>query len=114
STIFELLINKDVWNQMSEGQQAAMDQVCKASMTDSFAEGEAKQFAVMKENVEKNNVKIMKWNDTMLDAFEAAWTEVAQEEASNDAFFKKVWDDLSEFREGYKLWGSNGYLPRQQ
>ncbi len=114
STIFELLINKDTWNQMSESQQAVMDQVCKASMTDSFAEGEAKQFAVMKENVEKNNVKIMKWNDTMLAAFQSAWTDVAKEEAANDAFFKKVWDDLNGFREDYKLWGQNGYLPRQK
>ena len=49
----------------------------------------------------------------MLDAFRAAWTDVAQEEAANDVFFKKVWDDLNGFREDYKLWGQNGYLPRQ-
>jgi len=55
----------------------------------------------------------MKWNDTMLDAFQSAWTDVVQEEAANDAFFKKVWDDLSTFRENYKVWGQNGYLPRQ-
>jgi len=113
STIFELLINKDVWNKMSKGQQAAMDQVCKASMADSFAEGEAKQFSAMKENVEKRGVKIMQWNDTMLDAFQGAWDEVVTEQSAADSMFKKIWDDMSAFREDYKLWGQNAFLPRK-
>ena len=39
-------------------------------------------------------------------------TEVAKEQAANDAFFKKVWDDLSEFRANYDLWEANAFLPR--
>ena len=113
STIFELLINKGTWNDMSASQQAALNQVCKASMADSFAEGEAKQFAVMKENVEKRGVHIMQWNDTMLDAFRGAWTEVVAEQTANDPMFKKIWDDMSQFREEYKLWGQNAFLPRK-
>lgn len=113
STIFELLINKDVWNKMSASQQAAMSQVCKASMTDSFAEGEAKQFSAMKENVEKRGVKIMQWNDTMLNAFQGAWDEVVAEQSAADPMFKKIWDDMSAFREDYKLWGQNAFLPRK-
>lgn len=113
STIFELLINKDVWNKMSASQQAALNQVCKASMTDSFAEGEAKQFSAMKENVEKRGVKIMQWNDTMLNAFQGAWDEVVAEQSAADPMFKKIWDDMSAFREDYKLWGQNAFLPRK-
>jgi len=113
STIFELMINKDTWGKMSKSQQAAVSQVCKASMTDSFAEGEAKQFAVMKENVEKRGVKIMQWNDTMLDAFENAWGEVVAEQTAADPMFKKIWEDMSAFREDYKLWGQNAFLPRK-
>lgn len=113
ATFFELMINKDTWGKMSKSQQAAVSQVCKASMTDSFAEGEAKQFAAMKENVEKRGVKLMQWNDTMLDAFESAWNEVAEEQSAADPMFKKVWMDLSAFREDYKLWGQNAFLPRK-
>ena len=36
----------------------------------------------------------------------------ATEEAAKDAFFKKVWDDLSTFREEYKVWQTYGFLPR--
>ena len=33
ATVFELLVNKDTWNGMSEGQQAIVENTCKASMT---------------------------------------------------------------------------------
>ncbi len=111
ATMFELLINSKVWKDMSDQQQAIVENVCKASMADSLAEGEAVQHDAMIENVEKNGVKIMRWKQADLDTFKNAWEEVIVEE-SKDATFKKVWDDLSKFRDGYKLWKSNAFLPR--
>jgi TRAP-type mannitol/chloroaromatic compound transport system substrate-binding protein len=112
ATLAELLINKDEWNGMSENQQAQINQVCKASVTDSLAQGEAEQFKVMKENVEKRGVVIKQWSPEMLRAFKTAWDEVVMEETARDPFFAKVWTDLSEFRQGYSLWGDNAFLPR--
>ena len=37
---------------------------------------------------------------------------MAAELAAEDAFFKEVWDDLQEFRAGYKVWNEAIYLPR--
>jgi len=99
ATVFELLINGDTWKKMDGTQQATVENACKASMAQSYAEGEAIQFSQMKENVEKNGVKIMRWNDDML-------------EESKDAGFKKVHDDLNTFRNGYALWKQNAFLPR--
>ena len=48
----------------------------------------------------------------MLEAFESAWGEVASELAAEDDYFAEVWADLQEFREGYKVWNDNIYLPR--
>ena len=112
ATMFELLINKKVWNAMSESQQAAVEAVCKASMAHSFAEGEAIQFQAMKTNVEKNSVKMMRWSDDMLDLFRKTWHQVADEQAAADPFFAKVWADLETFRAGYKIWKENAFLPR--
>jgi len=111
ATIFELLINKDTWGKMSEGQQATIQNLCKASMTNSIAEGEAMQFPEMAK-AKENGVEIRYWNDTMLKAFRSAWDEVVTEKTAADPFFKKVWDDMSEFRKGYDLWESNAFLPR--
>ncbi|MDV7339353.1 TRAP transporter substrate-binding protein [Terasakiella sp. A23] len=112
ATVFELLINGDAWKKMDKGQQAIVENACKASMAQSLAEGEAIQFDQMKENVEKHGVKIMTWNDTMLAAFKGAWDEVAAEE-SQDPGFKKVYDDLTTFRTGYQIWKENAFLPRK-
>ncbi len=112
ATMFELLVNKDVWKSMSQQQQAVVEVACKASMADSFAEGEAGQFAAMKENVEKHGVKIKFWSDEMLALFADTWKQVVEEEVKKDAFFAKVWNDLSTFRAGYAVWKKHGFLPR--
>ena len=33
---------------------------------------------------------------------------------ANDAFFKKVYEDLTNFRNGYDLWEAYAFLPRAQ
>ncbi|WP_136680120.1 TRAP transporter substrate-binding protein [Neptunomonas sp. XY-337] len=113
ATIFELLVNKDTWGKMSKGQQAIVENTCKASMTNAIAEGEAMQFPVM-QKAKESGVEIRYWNDEMLNTFRSAWDEVAAEKSAADPFFKKVWDDLSEFRKGYDLWESNAFLPRSR
>jgi TRAP-type mannitol/chloroaromatic compound transport system substrate-binding protein len=112
ATVFELMINKDVWNGASEQHQQILTQACKASMADSFAEGEASQFEALKRNVEENGVEIRKWSPEMLEVFRTTWDEVAAEEAANDPFFAEVWEDLSMFRSQYDLWEANAFLPR--
>ncbi len=113
ATVFELMINKDVWNEASEQHQAIIENACKASMADSFAEGEAIQHDVLIDNVENNGVEIKQWSDEMLATFEATWDAVAEEEAANNAFFAKVLADMNDFRDGYTLWKENAFLPRK-
>ena len=113
ATVFELMINKDVWNEASDQHKAIIENACKASMADSFAEGEAVQHEALIENVEKNGVTIKQWDADMLALFKKTWEEVAAEEAANDAFFKTVFDNMNSFREGYQIWKTNAFLPRQ-
>ena len=112
ATMFELLVNKDVWDGLDERAQAQIEVACLANITTNYAEGEATNYAAMVENTEKNGVTIKQWPQEMLDTFESTWNEVAAELAAEDEMFKKVWDDLQEFRAGYKVWSNNIYLPR--
>jgi len=111
--VFELMINKDVWNEASEQHQAIITNACKASMADSFAEGEAIQHAALIDNIENNGVTMKQWSDEMLDTFRTTWNEVAEEEAANDEFFAKVLADMNDFRDGYAVWKTNAFLPRK-
>ncbi|MDH3282112.1 MAG: TRAP transporter substrate-binding protein [Gammaproteobacteria bacterium] len=114
ATVFELLINKDTWNAMSDHQKMVIEMVTMAATANSLAEGEAIQFDVLKENVEQNGVTLKYWSDDMLAMYRKTWEEVAAEQAAGDAFFKKAWDDLQGFREGYQLWQSYAFLPRKR
>lgn len=113
ATVFELLINKDAWNGATDQHRAIIETACKASMADSFAEGEAIQHAALIDNVENNGVQIKQWSPEMLDTFRQTWNAVAEEEAANDAFFAKVLADMNDFRAGYDVWKRNAFLPRQ-
>ncbi|MDA5557766.1 TRAP transporter substrate-binding protein [Shimia sp. MMG029] len=112
ATVFELLINKDVWNEASEQHQYILTEACKASMADSFAEGEAMQFDALQNNIEENGVQIRKWSPEMLTVFKDTWEEVAAEESANDPFFKEVYENMTTFRNQYDLWEQNAFLPR--
>ena len=111
ATTFELLINKDVWNGMTDQQRMILEVISKASVADSFAHGEALEGPEIKKNVSEYGVTNHYWSEEMLAAYKNAWLEVVEEEKA-DPFFAKVWEDFSAFDEDYKYWSSIGYLPR--
>lgn len=113
STLFELLVNRDVWEGLGETAQKQIKIACMATITDNLAEGEATNYAAMVENQEKHGVIIKQWPPEILDTMRKTWDEVAAQMASEDEFFAKVWNDLSEYRKGYKVWSNNIYLPRK-
>ena len=112
STLFELLVNKDVWEGLDEKAQKQIEVACLATITTNLAEGEATNYAAMVDNVENNGVTIKRWSPEILDTFQSAWVEVVAELSADDPFFQEVWADLEEYRAGYKTW-STIYLPRQ-
>ena len=113
STLFELLVNKDVWEGLDEMAQKQIEVACLANITTNLAEGEATNYAAMVDNVENNGVIIKQWPPEMLEAFEGAWNEVVAELAEGDPFFQEVWADLQEYRDGYRTWSTSIYLPRK-
>ena len=112
STLFELLINKDVYEELTDVAKKQIKVACLASIATTLAEGEATNFDAMVDNVENHGVIIKQWDPEMLELFQTTWNEVAAEMAEEDEFFKKVWDDLQEYRKGYSIWSKNTYLPR--
>ena len=112
STLFELLINGDVWEDLSDTAKNQIEVACLANITTNLAEGEATNYAAMVEATEEHGVILKQWSPEMLGAFEGAWNEVVVELADGDAFFQEVWADLQDYRKGYAVWSSNIYMPR--
>lgn len=112
ATVFELLINKDTWNAMAPSQQAQIEAICMASITQSIAESEYIQFEAMLKNENERGVQMHTWDNEALDAFRAKWEEVAKEMSAEDEMFAKVYADLSDFRTKYAVWSKRAFLPR--
>ncbi len=112
TSAFELLVNKKVWNGLSPTQQSIIEMGCRDTIVYSIARGEATQADVMLRNERERGVKNTTWPPEMINALKQAWEEVAAEQSAADPFFKKVYDDFSEFRKNYAIWGGKAYLPR--
>ncbi len=109
STTFELMVNMDRWNALTDQEKAMLEVSCRANYALGMAEGEAIQGKALIE-LEAKGVTIHRWDQATLDKIEAAWNEVAAEIAAADASFKEAWDSLQAFRAEYKRWGELGYL----
>ena len=97
-TVLELLINKDKWTALSDEQQALIETACRANMLTTLASSAKLQRDALAELTTKDGVRVLPLPQDALDAFRAAWIEVAKEEGDQDAFFKEVLDDLESFR----------------
>ncbi len=109
ATLFELMMNMDKYNALSDTQKAQLEMACGDNVREGLAEGEAIQGAALAELQEKG-VTIHRWPPEVLEELNGDWNEVASELASSNPNFKKVWESYSAFREQYKIWDELGYL----
>ncbi len=109
STFFELMINLDAWNSLSENQKHMVETTCSANVRYGVSEGEALQADAMA-RLEEKGVQIHTWSPEILSALETAWDEVALDLQEEDPKFARVWASLSAFRAKYRGWAERGYL----
>jgi len=103
ATLFELMINLEKWKSLPATAKAQIEAVCGDNIRHGLAEGEAKQYAALKE-LQAEGVEFRRWPAEILDALKTAWIAVAKEESRADADFRRVWQSLSAFREDYAIW----------
>ncbi|WP_425450408.1 TRAP transporter substrate-binding protein [Virgifigura deserti] len=109
ATLYELIMNKEQWEALSDTQQAQFEMVCGDNVRQAIAEGEAAQVAALKE-LEEKGVQIREWSPEVLQALREKWEEVAKEISAEDARFKEAWDSLTAFRADYATWHRLGYI----
>lgn len=111
ATIYDLMINKDAWDGLSDRQQAMVEYVCGDNVRDAIALGESMQFAALEE-FKAAGVEIREWTPEILDELQTAWTEVAAEESAKNADFARVWESMQTFEAQHEIWAEIGHLDR--
>jgi len=109
STMFDLMLNLDKWNELDDTQKAQIESVCMSNMAYGLAEGEFLQVGALQE-LEEKGVNIHRWSPEILEQLESAWQKVVQVQVEGDEDFARAWESLSTFREAYQRWGQIGYL----
>ena len=109
ATPHDLIVNLQVWEGLSEQQQAIIVTTCDAVTAIEFAQGEAIQFEALQE-MQAEGVTIHRWNEDQLNVFRENWELVLADEIAANPDFERVWASISDFRENYEIWAQYGYL----
>jgi TRAP-type mannitol/chloroaromatic compound transport system substrate-binding protein len=109
-SVSELLMNKAAWDKLPDQYKAMVEIALGDSVMHTYAESDHAQFAAMAEYQTKYGVKVKRWSDEDLKAFEKAWMEVLAEESAKDPLFKKVADHYLAYRQKFAVWGASQTL----
>ena len=109
ATFGDVIWSQKKWAELSDLQKDQINIACEATMRFQVGLSEISQFAAMNE-LKKKGVTIHQWKPEMLQAFEKAWIEVANEQSEKSPEFKKAFDHLQKFRADYAIWKDHGYL----
>lgn len=100
-----LMMNKGAWDALPDHYKAMVEMALGHQVMYTYAETEAMQFGAMARMRDKHGVKVKRWTDDQLAAFEKAWREVVKEASAKDPLFKKIADSYFSFRKQYAIWG---------
>ncbi|MFQ3195123.1 MAG: TRAP-type mannitol/chloroaromatic compound transport system substrate-binding protein [Colwellia sp.] len=110
-TASHLVINNDIWNNLSEENQATIDMACTAGTLRALTRGESLQGKVIA-GFPAKGVTARTIPTPMLRELKALTDELMAEISAKDADFKKVYESQQAFSKEYKAWKQLGYLPR--
>jgi TRAP-type mannitol/chloroaromatic compound transport system substrate-binding protein len=109
ATLFDLYINKKIWDGLPPRHQALLDIACGDTMREAIALGEAAQWKAMKE-MQAAGVQLRRWPPQILVALEQSWKAIVKEESAKNPSFKRVYDSYASFRANYAIWRHFSYL----
>src|SRR5690606_12233784 len=103
ATLYELIINMDKWNELSDTQKVQLEMMCGDNVRQAIAEGEYRQPAALKA-IQEKGVTAHTWSPEIIAAFRDASKKVIAEESQQYPEFKKAYENYARFREDYKPW----------
>jgi len=106
-----LLVNLQVWNDLTQETKDLFHLACRASVTDSMAHTGATQGEVIK-NFADHGITASTLPMDILEALREVAEEVLDEEAGKDEHFAKILASQRAFSESYGYWKRMGFLPR--
>lgn len=96
-TVLELLVNKDRWDGLAEGDRSLIEGACRDNLRATLADSARLQIEALDRMKAKDGVRVEQLPEAVLSALRSAWEEIATEEGDRDYFFRTVLDDIAKF-----------------
>jgi len=110
SSILELMINLERWNELSSQDQELINLCCRDAIIRGLTLGEVQQGQALA-NMKEQGVEVHTWSPEIMAAYKEATDQVLQEEAANDAMFARVYESYTKFRARYAEWATLSRIP---
>ena len=96
-TIGEVIINRDVWEKLPPDIQEIVQSAATEAFYRWWARWQKQNAEAIKALREEHGVQVHRTPDEILYAFLEAWDKIAEREAENDPFFKKVLESQRQY-----------------
>jgi TRAP-type mannitol/chloroaromatic compound transport system substrate-binding protein len=103
SALFDLMINQEAWNALTETEKAQIETVCGDNIRQGLVSADARQFKALKLFTEMD-VQMKVWPNALLLAFRKAWKQVALEQSKRDKKFRQTLSSLQQFHDEFGIW----------
>lgn len=103
-TEFELMINLAKWKTLPEDLQKIVEVAARANSEWIYGEMEFHNQEALKTLKEQQNIQVLPFPDDVTQTLKQMAKETFDEEAANDAEFKRVYEAYTEFMQSYKEW----------
>lgn len=109
ATLQQLEVHRPSYEALTKEHKMLLEVVCGYAIAESYADGEATQFAAL-HRIQAKGVTLHRWPNDILKALEASWFEVIEKDAAQHPDVRLVWDSFRDYRKQYAIWAKLGYL----
>lgn len=98
-----LIINKDVYNELTDLQKKQLEVACKANIVYTMAVAPAAQTPVIEE-FKKQGIDVRRFPAPVMQALKAESAKVLAQEAANDPLFNEAYESLLNYMDSVNQW----------
>lgn len=106
-----IIINMDVWNELTPENQQVFEQACAANITYNLHDQLNAQLDAL-DTIEAAGVTVKRFPDEVLSALRTEAQAVLEEEAAKDPLFKEAYESLTAYTDRMGRWSRLQQLPR--
>ncbi|MGI9384178.1 MAG: TRAP transporter substrate-binding protein [Methyloligellaceae bacterium] len=108
ATLFNVLINLEVWRSLSSQQRAQIKSVCMANLVFGIVDSDTRQTDVL-EKLRSEGIQIQTLPNGVVSGLRRTWLNLSADLSAKDPIFAKVWASLTDFLKQDARWRDLAY-----